>query len=83
MLLVHNFRLGAFIDAHPSMPRQARLDATEALHHIMVRGINRAVIFADSRDREQFLDRLGETVAAGRCLVIPLGSDGQPSSSAF
>ncbi len=31
------------------MPRQARLDAPGALHHIMVRGINKSVIFADDQ----------------------------------
>jgi putative transposase len=41
-----------------AMPRQARLDATGALHHIMVRGINKTPVFVDNRDRESFLERL-------------------------
>jgi REP element-mobilizing transposase RayT len=41
------------------MPRKARIDAPGALHHIIVRGIERAVIFKDCRDRDNFLDRLG------------------------
>ena len=46
------------------MPRQARLDAPGALHHIMVRGINRAHIFADGADKARFLERLGQNVSA-------------------
>ena len=42
------------------MPRQARLDASGALHHIVVRGIERAKIFRDDADRDDFLDRLGD-----------------------
>jgi putative transposase len=41
------------------MPRQARIDAPNALHHIIVRGIERRNIFHDDRDRSSFLDRLG------------------------
>jgi REP element-mobilizing transposase RayT len=51
------------------MPRQARLDAPGALHHIMVRGINRAAIFADDQDKARFLERLGENVTEGKCSV--------------
>ena len=40
------------------MPRQARLDAPGALHHVMIRGIERRAIFRSDRDREDFLDRL-------------------------
>jgi REP element-mobilizing transposase RayT len=41
------------------MPRQARIDAPNALHHIIVRGIERRKIFHDDRDRKSFLERLG------------------------
>jgi len=51
------------------MPRQARLDAPRALHHIMVRGINRSKIFKDDRDKVLFLERLGQTVVQGKCNV--------------
>ncbi len=37
------------------MPRQARLDALGALHHIIVRGINKAPIFKDDEDKTRFL----------------------------
>ena len=40
------------------MPRQARLDAAGALHHIMIRGIERRNIFRNDRDRNDLLDRL-------------------------
>ena len=49
------------------MPRRARLDAPGALHHIMVRGINKAAIFSDDQDRQKFLDRLGENIDAAKC----------------
>ncbi|MGD9321924.1 MAG: transposase [Desulfobacteraceae bacterium] len=42
-----------------SMPRQARIDAPGALHHIIIRGIERRKIFLDDTDRHNFLDRLG------------------------
>jgi putative transposase len=51
------------------MPRQARLDVPGALHHIMVRGINKADIFDDDQDRTRFIERLGDTVAEGQCTV--------------
>jgi REP element-mobilizing transposase RayT len=41
------------------MPRKARIDALGALHHTLVRGINRRKIFFDDADRDGFLDRLG------------------------
>ena len=41
------------------MPRKARIDAPGALHHIIVRGIERRKIFIDDEDREDFLQRLG------------------------
>ncbi|MFZ0611866.1 MAG: transposase [Desulfobacterales bacterium] len=42
------------------MPRQARIDAHGALHHIIIRGIERKAIFEDDRDREDFIDRLSD-----------------------
>ena len=40
------------------MPRLARLDAPGVLHHVIIRGIERRVIFRDDFDRENFLERL-------------------------
>ena len=52
------------------MPRQARLDVPGALHHIMVRGINKANIFGDDEDKGRFLERLGQNVREGQCAVF-------------
>jgi putative transposase len=41
------------------MPRKARIDAPGALHHIIIRGIERRKIFRQDADRVNFLDRLG------------------------
>jgi REP element-mobilizing transposase RayT len=40
------------------MPRQARIDAPNALHHIIIRGIERRKIFRDNKDRDNFIERL-------------------------
>ena len=40
------------------MPRQARIDAPTALHHVIIRGIERREIFTDEEDRRNFLKRL-------------------------
>jgi len=44
------------------MPRNARIDAPGALHHIIVRGIERRNIFKDNTDRNRFLERLGSVL---------------------
>ncbi|MEN8807857.1 MAG: transposase [Desulfobacterales bacterium] len=41
------------------MPRQARIDAPGALHHIIIRGIERRSIFKDAQDHQNFLECLG------------------------
>ena len=41
------------------MPRKARIDAPGALHHVIVRGIEKRDIFRDDHDRNSFLERLG------------------------
>ena len=51
------------------MPRQARLDVPGALHHIMVRGINKSSIFKDDQDKNLFPERLGQNVIDGKCSV--------------
>ncbi|MEK6742512.1 MAG: transposase [Nitrospirota bacterium] len=51
------------------MPRRARLDATGALHHIMVRGIDKANIFRDAEDKTRFLERLGQNVQGSKCSI--------------
>ncbi len=52
------------------MPRGPRLDLPGALHHVMVRGLNRQVIFQDDRDREDFLVRLEAVCAATGLQVL-------------
>jgi putative transposase len=51
------------------MPRQARLDAPETLHHVMVRGIERTAIFRDEADRADFLARLAALAEQGAWTV--------------
>ena len=41
------------------MPRRSRIDASGALHHIMVRGIEGGKVFRGNADRNRFLERLG------------------------
>ena len=41
------------------MPRKARVDVPGALHHIICRGIDRKKIFRDNKDRDNFVERLG------------------------
>jgi REP element-mobilizing transposase RayT len=48
------------------MPRQARIDAPGALHHVIVRGIERRKIFEDDIDRHEFLSRLGKVLSDTR-----------------
>ncbi len=44
------------------MPRKARIDAPGALHHIIVRGIEKRKIFEDNKDRNQFVKRLANNL---------------------
>jgi len=48
------------------MPRQARIDAPGAVHHIIARGIERGKIFRDDQDRDDFITRLGDLIAETR-----------------
>jgi REP element-mobilizing transposase RayT len=41
------------------MPRKSRIDAPGAIHHIIVRGIDRQQIFENDGYRDHFLNRLG------------------------
>jgi len=44
------------------MPRQARIDAPGALHHIIVRGIGRCKIFKDDADMKSFVERFRKII---------------------
>ena len=46
------------------MPRQPRLDAPGALHHVMGRGIDGVKLFSNRKDREDFLERLSDLCRA-------------------
>lgn len=44
------------------MPRKARIDAPGALHHVIIRGIERRKIFRSDDDRKDFLNRLSDLI---------------------
>ena len=48
------------------MPRKARIDAPGALHHIIVRGIEKRNIFKDDKDRNQFVKRLDDILTEAK-----------------
>ena len=56
------------------MPRQARIDAPGAVHHIIVRGIERRQIFRSDVDRRGFIERLENLIAetGTQCLAWAL-----------
>jgi len=45
------------------LPRKSRIDAPGALHHIILRGIERRKIYYDDADRNNFIDRVSSIVA--------------------
>jgi REP element-mobilizing transposase RayT len=45
------------------MPRQSRIDAPGALHHVIIRGIERKAIFKDDADRTEFIERIASNFA--------------------
>lgn len=51
------------------MPRHARLDISGALHHVMIRGLNKSAIFADDNDRQRFLEKLIDSVIKTKSLI--------------
>lgn len=56
------------------MPRQACIDAPGAIHHLIVRGIERRDMFRDDQDRHNWLERLATILddTAGPCLAWAL-----------
>ena len=46
------------------MPRLARLDAPGVLQHIIIRGIERRIIFRDDKDKDDLIDRLSDLLPA-------------------
>ena len=57
------------------MPKQAREKSISGIYHIIIRGINKQIIFEDKEDREKFLEMLqhykqvGEYQIYGYCLM--------------
>ena len=41
-----------------TMPRQARIKSESGIYHVMLRGINRQIIFEDEEDNLKFLETL-------------------------
>ena len=50
------------------MPRQGRIDFPGALHHVIIRGINKAPIFYDDKDRGDFVRRLSNALERTKLL---------------
>jgi len=59
------------------MPRRARIDAPNTLHHIILRGIERKKIFHDDADRDLFLLRFSDLLqeASASCYAWSLLPD--------
>ena len=53
------------------MARKSRIDAPGALHHVIVSGIERRPIFADTQDYQNFLERLGTIWAEAVNRICP------------
>ena len=56
------------------MPRQARIDISGHLYHVMARGIERRRIFIDQSDYEDFLARLEKALkkTGSKCFAFSL-----------
>ena len=56
------------------MPRQARIDISGLLYHVIVRGIERSEIFPGKEDREDFVKRLAESLegSGAKCFAWAL-----------
>ena len=55
------------------MARKLRIQYPGAIYHIVSRGDHRERIFKDDRDRQRFLDTLGESCAKTNLLVHARG----------
>jgi len=57
------------------MPRQPRLDAPDALHHVMYRSVDGIMVFRNRKDGEDFLKRLYDLCGAGKETSVCRGYD--------
>ena len=53
------------------MPWQARLDAPETLHHVMIRGIEKGRIVDDRKDRQGFVEVIGKAALENDVKIYP------------
>ena len=51
------------------MPREARKISRSGFYHVMIRGVNKEIIFRDDRDREMFLRLLKHYKIKLNCIV--------------
>jgi len=66
------------------MPRKARIDAPDTLHHIIVRSIERRKLFKEDTDRINFLDWLSKVLSeTGRNIYIWKATDKSQSKKPF
>ncbi len=56
------------------MPNRSRIDAAGALHHVMVRGIERIELFRGDTDSNHFAERLAEVLENTKAKGCPLPS---------
>ncbi len=65
------------------MPRQSRIDAPGALHHVIIRGIERKAIVKDDVDRAEFIERIALIFADSStpCFAWALMTNHSPSDS--
>jgi len=63
------------------MPRQPRLDAPGALHHIMDRGIEGTDIFKTDKDRNDLLERMAAQCEAQALNIYAWAKYGYPGAS--
>ena len=61
--------MSKFCQSPLAMPRHAHLHAPDTLHHVMVRGVERHLIFRDDADRADFVARLASLAAPGALRV--------------
>ncbi len=52
------------------MPRRARQLSESGIYHVMLRGVNRDVVFLEDEDRERFLFALRAARDASACKVL-------------
>ena len=65
------------------MPRQSRIDAPGALHHVMIRGIERTAIFRNDEDSESLKSGSSfSNVAKARAVLCYVGVRGMGLTAA-